>query len=64
MTPRRQRILVVDDNEAGRYATGRVLRQAGFETAEAGTGGDALKRAAQDRPRFPPRWCCRCRHPP
>jgi PAS domain S-box-containing protein len=50
MTPRRQRILVVDDNEAGRYATGRVLRQAGFETAEAGTGGDALKRAAQDRP--------------
>ena len=27
MTPRRLRILVVDDNEAGRYATGRVLRQ-------------------------------------
>ncbi|MGA3238259.1 MAG: response regulator [Bryobacteraceae bacterium] len=50
MTPRRQRILVVDDNDAGRYATGRVLRQAGFEIAEAGTGGDALKRTAQDRP--------------
>jgi PAS domain S-box-containing protein len=50
MTPRRQRILVVDDNEAGRYATGRVLRQAGFEITEAGTGGDALKRTAQDRP--------------
>jgi PAS domain S-box-containing protein len=51
MTPRtRQRILVVDDHEAGRYATGRVLRQAGFEIIEAGAGGDALKRAEQDRP--------------
>jgi PAS domain S-box-containing protein len=50
MTPRRQRILVVDDNDAGRYATGRVLRQAGFEIAEAGTGGDALKRTSQERP--------------
>ena len=51
MTPRkRQRILVVDDNEAGRYAAGRVLRQAGFEIIEASAGGDALKRAAQDAP--------------
>jgi PAS domain S-box-containing protein len=51
MTPgRKQRILVVDDNEPGRYATGRVLRQAGFEIIEAGTGGEALKRAAQDCP--------------
>jgi len=51
MTPqRRQRILVVDDNEAGRYAAGRILRQAGFEITEAGTGGDALKRVAEDRP--------------
>jgi PAS domain S-box-containing protein len=51
MTPaKRQRILVVDDNEPGRYASGRVLRQAGFEITEAGTGGDALKRAAQDHP--------------
>jgi PAS domain S-box-containing protein len=51
MTPRRrQRILVVDDNEPGRYAAGRVLRQAGFEITEAGAGADALKRAAQDRP--------------
>jgi PAS domain S-box-containing protein len=46
----RQRILVVDDNEAGRYAIGRVLRQAGFEVAEAGTGGEALWHTAQDRP--------------
>jgi PAS domain S-box-containing protein len=46
----RQRILVVDDNEPGRYAVGRVLRQAGFEILEAGTGGDALRRVAQDHP--------------
>lgn len=36
-------ILVVDDNEAGRYATSRMLRQAGFEVKEAATGAEALK---------------------
>jgi len=46
----RQRILVVDDDEAGRYAVGRVLRQAGFEVTEAGTGGEALWRLSQERP--------------
>src|SRR5580658_7253465 len=46
----RQRILVVDDNEPGRYAVGRVLRQAGFEVTEAGTGGEGLWRAIADRP--------------
>jgi PAS domain S-box-containing protein len=46
----RQRILVVDDNEPGRYAVGRVLRQAGFEVTEAGTGSEALARAVRDRP--------------
>ena len=46
----RQRILVVDDNEAGRYAVSRVLRQAGFEVTEAGTGGEALLHVTQDRP--------------
>jgi PAS domain S-box-containing protein len=46
----RQRILVVDDNEAGRYASGRVLRQAGFEIAEAGTGSEALRLMAKYRP--------------
>jgi PAS domain S-box-containing protein len=45
-----QLILVVDDDEAGRYAMGRVLRHAGFEVLEAGTGGEALLRVAQDRP--------------
>jgi PAS domain S-box-containing protein len=46
----RQRILVVDDNEPGRYAVGRVLRQAGFEVTEAGTGSEALARAVRERP--------------
>src|SRR5690349_19894310 len=44
------RILVVDDDEAGRYATGRVLRQAGYDIVEAGTGGEALRRVKEDRP--------------
>ncbi len=46
----RQRILVVDDNDAGRYATSRLLRQAGFEVMEAATGIDALRRTSSDRP--------------
>jgi PAS domain S-box-containing protein len=36
-------VLVVDDNPATRYSTGRVIRAAGFRTAEAGTGGEALQ---------------------
>ncbi len=44
------RILVVDDNEAGRYALGRVLRKAGFETLEAGTGAETLERVNRERP--------------
>ncbi|HEX7888618.1 MAG TPA: response regulator [Ramlibacter sp.] len=35
-------VLVVDDNPATRYSTSRVIRAAGFRTAEAGTGGEAL----------------------
>ena len=41
-----RRILVVDDNEASRYATVRMLRAAGFVTSEAATGADALALAA------------------
>jgi PAS domain S-box-containing protein len=41
-----QRLLVVDDNDASRYATMRVLRAAGFETAEAATGREALQLAS------------------
>ncbi len=36
-------VLVVDDNPATRYSTGRVMRAAGFRTAEAGSGGEALE---------------------
>jgi PAS domain S-box-containing protein len=43
----RHTVLVVDDNPASRYATARVIRAAGFQTQEAGTGGDALRMAGQ-----------------
>lgn len=40
-------VLVVDDNPATRYATGRVMRAAGFQTAEAGSGAEAMELIAQ-----------------
>ena len=40
-------VLNVDDYEAGRYATSRVLRQAGFDVLEAGTGTEAVQLAAR-----------------
>jgi PAS domain S-box-containing protein len=40
-------VLVVDDNPATRYTTARVIRAAGFRTAEAGTGAEALERVGQ-----------------
>jgi hypothetical protein len=43
------RVLVVDDTEANRYATARILRAAGFDVREAGTGAEALT-AMGDRP--------------
>ena len=43
----RHTVLVVDDNPTTRYATARVIRAAGFETLEAGTGGEALELASQ-----------------
>ncbi|MES2531655.1 MAG: response regulator [Pseudomonadota bacterium] len=39
----RHTVLVVDDNPTTRYATARVIRAAGFETQEAGTGREALQ---------------------
>ncbi|AVR97906.1 response regulator [Pseudoduganella armeniaca] len=39
-------ILNVDDSEHARYAKTRLLRNAGFVVAEAGTGRDALSMAA------------------
>jgi len=41
-------VLNVDDYEAGRYATSRVLRQAGFEVMEAATGTEGLRLAEQE----------------
>lgn len=45
-------ILNVDDNDAARYSTSRVLRRAGYEVLEASTAGDALRVAAERRPRL------------
>jgi PAS domain S-box-containing protein len=39
------RILVVDDNRATQYTTARILRGAGFQIVEAGTGSEALTAA-------------------
>lgn len=36
-------LLIVDDNPASRYTTGRWLRSAGYETREASTGTEALE---------------------
>jgi len=49
MPSEHQRILVVDDDEGGRYAVARVLRHAGFEIREAGTGQEALQRIVDER---------------
>src|SRR5262245_52397633 len=45
-------ILVVDDNDVGRYTKMRVLRDAGYEVIEAATGDDALRLIAQCNPRL------------
>lgn len=42
-------ILVIDDNEINRYSTGRILRQAGYQTTESASGQDGLAKA-KDRP--------------
>ena len=40
------RILLVDDNDVGRYALSRLLRREGFFVTEAATGHEALRLAA------------------
>src|SRR5215470_3804267 len=40
------RILLVDDNDVGRYALSRLLRREGFDVSEAATGHEALQLAA------------------
>ncbi len=44
------RILVVDDEDAGRYVKSQTLRRAGYQVTEASTGGDALSLAAHLQP--------------
>ncbi|HKD37891.1 MAG TPA: response regulator [Pirellulales bacterium] len=41
------RILVVDDNPAGRYSTSHVLRGVGWQVLEAETGNEALAKVAE-----------------
>lgn len=43
-------ILNVDDVAAQRYAKSRVLKHAGYEVMEAGTGADALRLTAEHKP--------------
>jgi PAS domain S-box-containing protein len=45
-------VLNVDDYEAGRYATSRVLRQAGFDVLEAATGNEGLRIADEEAERI------------
>jgi CheY-like chemotaxis protein len=45
-------ILSVDDNDAARYSTSRVLRRAGYEVLEAATASEGLRIAAESRPRL------------
>lgn len=44
------RILNVDDDEASRYATSRVLKRAGFDVLEATTGEEALEIVRREHP--------------
>jgi CheY-like chemotaxis protein len=44
------RILIVDDDEAARYAKSRLLRRQGYAVSEASLGRDALALAATEEP--------------
>ena len=45
-----ERILNIDDNDAGRYATNRILQHAGFISIEASTGQGGLQTAIEELP--------------
>lgn len=45
-------ILIVNDNEAGRYATRRVLTRAGFQVLDASTGEEGLRLARRASPQL------------
>ena len=48
----RSLLLVVDDQEAGRYKKVHILRKAGFEVIEASTGADTLRLLRTLKPRL------------
>jgi two-component sensor histidine kinase len=50
MSTQPELILNVNDDEPGRYATGRLLSRAGFRVVEAATGEDALRIAREQQP--------------
>jgi two-component sensor histidine kinase/CheY-like chemotaxis protein len=52
MQPTSELILVVNDNEAGRYATTRILARSGFQTLEANTGAEGLRLARSASPQL------------
>lgn len=52
MQPTPELILVVNDNEAGRYATTRILARSGFQTVEARTGEEGLRLARSAAPQL------------
>ena len=52
MTRSKPVILNIDDDVAGRYAVGRVLRQSGYGVLEAGDGESGLRLATLHRPDF------------
>src|SRR5687768_10338147 len=52
MQPTPELILIVNDNEAGRYATNRILSRAGFQTLEASTGEEGLRLARSASPQL------------
>jgi len=45
-------VLNVDDNAVGRYTKTRVLKDAGFDVVEAGTGAQALTMVSEHRPQL------------
>lgn len=45
-----EQVLVIDDNDANRYAVARVLKSAGYAVLEAATGGEGLRLVFERRP--------------
>ncbi|QRN96699.1 response regulator [Archangium violaceum] len=50
MSHRESILLNINDNEANRYAVTRMLRAAGFQVLEGGTGAEALRLSLESRP--------------